>query len=220
MALRVVLADDHPIVLEGLRVLLERAGIEVAAVASDGREAARLAITAEPDVVVLDLFMPHLNGLNAAAEILQQRRDAAILLLSMASEPNHVVAARNVGVRGYVVKTQAAEELIVAIQKVAAGGTYVSEIITRVMPKSHATGRDGAADPLTRRERQVLQLVVEGQKTKQIASLLGVTVKTAESYRAGLMTKLKTCDTAGLVRYAVRNGLIQPVLALATLPGT
>lgn len=210
MALRVVLADDHPIVLEGLRLLLERSGIEVAAVAMDGREAARLAMTAESDVVVLDLFMPRLNGLDAAAEILQKRPDAAILLLSTASEPHHFVAARRAGVRGYLVKTQAAEELIGAIQKVAAGELYVSDMVERVMLESHLTGSDLAVDPLTRRERQVLQLVVEGKKTRQIAALLGVTAKTAESYRADLMTKLKTRDTAGLVRYAVRQGLIQP----------
>jgi DNA-binding NarL/FixJ family response regulator len=138
MALRVVLADDHPIVLEGLRLLLERGGIEVAAVAADGREAVHLAMTSDSDVVVLDLFMPRLNGLDAASEILQKRPDAAILLLSMASEPHHVVAARSAGVRGYVVKTQAAEELIVAIQTVAAGEPYLSDTLHHVFPSVRA----------------------------------------------------------------------------------
>jgi DNA-binding NarL/FixJ family response regulator len=217
MALRVLLADDHPIVREGLRLLLERGGINVAAMAGDGREAARLAETVQPDVTVLDFFMPLLNGTEAARQILQLRPDAAILLLSMACEPHQIVAARDAGIRGYVVKTQAADELIAAIRTVATGETYVSEAVSRQVLSAQLSASDVAADPLTPREREILLLVVEGKRTKQIASLLGVSIKTAQSYRAQLMLKLNAHNTPGLVRFAVRRGLIQAAAACCTV---
>jgi DNA-binding NarL/FixJ family response regulator len=213
LALRILLADDHPIVREGLRVLLERRGMQVAAMAGDGREAARLAETLQPDVVVLDFFMPLLNGLDSGRQILRRQPKAAVLLLSMAYDPHQIVAAHDAGIRGYVVKTQAADELIAAIQTVASGETYVSEMVAQLMLTAQLAGSDIAVEPLTRRERELLQLVVEGRETNEIAALLGVSVKTAESYRADLMLKLNADDTAGLVRYARRLALIQAIVA-------
>ena len=209
MPLRVVLADDHPIVREGLRALLETGGIDVVGEAGDGREAVRLAHLLQPDVVVLDLFMPLLNGLEAAIDIFRVRPDSAVLLLTISREPHHLVAARRAGIGGYVLKTDAAQELIEAIQRVSSGETYVSGALT--------TAPDLPPDPLTRRERQVLQLIAEGRNTKEIAALLGFSFKTAESYRLDIMTKLNTHRTAGLVRYAVRRGLIQAAAAWCAL---
>jgi DNA-binding NarL/FixJ family response regulator len=218
MPLRVVLADDHPIVREGLRVLLERGGIDVVGEAGDGREAVRLSGTLQPDVTLLDLFMPHLNGLDAAGEILRVRPDAAIVLMTMSREPHHVIAARRAGIGGYVVKTDGADELIAAIHRVASGELYVSDTVSQIALGAQLSAGDVVADPLTRGERQVLQLVVEGKKTKDIAAMLGMSVKTAESYRADVMAKLNTHDTAGLVRYAVRRGLIQALVACGASP--
>jgi DNA-binding NarL/FixJ family response regulator len=151
-------------------------------------------------------------GLDAARRILEGRPNAAILVLSMACEPHQIVAARRAGIRGYVHKTQAADELLTAIQTVAAGHTYMSETVSRLLLLARGSGGDAALDPLTRREREVLQLVAEGKKTKQIAVLLGMSVQAAESYRADVMLKLNAHDTASLVRYAVRRGLIQAAI--------
>lgn len=213
MPLSVVLADDHPIVREGLRVVLEKAGISVVGEAGEGREAVRLTAALQPDVVVLDLFMPRLNGLDAAVDILRGRPSTAIVLLTYAREAHHIWAARRAGIAGYVMKVDAAEELIAAIQKVSQGETYVSRAALATARDTPAQSSGPPAHPLTRRERQVLQLIAEGKKTKEIAALLGLSHKTAESYRTSVMTKLNTHDTASLVRYAVRHGVIQAVAA-------
>lgn len=210
MPLRVLLADDHQIVRQGLRALLEREGLEVVGEAADGREAVRLAQALSPDVAVLDLAMPQLNGLEAAREILQACPRTKPILLTMHTDDHQIVNALRSGIRGYVVKTQATEELVQAIREVTRGGTYLSPGVSRVVVEAYLARAEPPPDPLTRRERQVLQLVAEGKTSKEIAALLGVTSKTAETYRAGLMEKLDIHDTAGLVRYAIRRGLIQP----------
>jgi len=208
MPLRIVLADDHHIVRQGLRVLLEREGLQVVAEATDGREAVTLAEKHRPDVAVLDLMMPLLNGLEAGREILQNRYATAAILLTMHTQEHQIAAALRAGIRGYLLKTQAAEDLVKAIRDVVRGEIYLSPGVSRIVVESYLTGAQPASDPLAPRERQVLQLVAEGKTSKEIASILGLTVKTAESYRARVMEKLDLHETAALVRYAIRHGII------------
>lgn len=210
MALRVLLADDHQIVRQGFRALLEREGFEVVGEAADGQEAVRLARAHCPDVAVLDLSMPQLNGLDAAREILKACPRTRIILLTVHTEEYQIVAALRAEIRGYVLKTQATDELVQAIREVAGGGTYLSPGVSRVVVEAYLAGSDLPRDPLTPREHQVLQLVAEGKTTKEVAALLGLSVKTAESYRARIMEKLDIHETAGLVRYAIRQGLLEP----------
>jgi DNA-binding NarL/FixJ family response regulator len=208
--LRVLLADDHVIVRQGLKALLEREGLEVVGEASNGHEALQMAETARPDVAVLDLSMPLLNGLDAAQGILRASPRVRTILLTMHTEDHQVVKALQVGIRGYVLKTQAAEDLVQAIREVSQGRVYLSPGISEVVVEGYLAKADLPPDPLTPRERQVLQLVAEGKTTKEIAALLGLTVKSAESYRTRIMEKLEIHETAGLVRYAIRRGLVQP----------
>jgi two-component system, NarL family, response regulator NreC len=208
MPLRILLADDHRVVREGLRSLLEHGGYEVVAEASDGHEAVRRARTVHFDVALLDIGMPHMNGVEAAREILLIAPHCHVIVLTVHAEERQIGAAFRAGVRGYVIKTQAADELIDAIREVSVGGTYMSPHVSTILLGAYLTGSTIGADPLTSRERQVLQLVAEGKATKEIADLLGVTTKTAESYRSRIKAKLDIHDTAGLVRYAIREGLV------------
>jgi DNA-binding NarL/FixJ family response regulator len=210
MPFRVVLADDHHIVRQGLRVLLEREGLKVVAEAENGRQAVDLAQVHKPDVVVLDLMMPLLNGLEAGREILQNRYATAAILLTMHTEEHQIAMALRAGIRGYLLKTQAAEDLVQAIREVVKGEIYLSPGVSRIVVDGYLSGDRPAGDPLAPRERQVLQLVAEGKTSKEIAVLLGLTVKTAESYRARVMEKIDVHETAGLVRYAIRHGIIDP----------
>jgi DNA-binding NarL/FixJ family response regulator len=209
MPLRILLADDHQIVRDGLKALLAREGLDVIGEAADGQEAVRLAFALAPDVVVIDLAMPLLNGLDAAREILRAAPRTAVVLLTMHAEDHQIIAAMRAGVRGYVIKTQAAEDLVRAIREVAAGRVHLGSGASKVLVEAYLGGTDPPNDPLTPRDRQVLQLVAEGRTTKEIASLLGLSPKTAETYRAKIMEKLDIHDTAGLVRYAIRRGLVQ-----------
>jgi two-component system, NarL family, response regulator NreC len=208
MAFRIVLADDHVIVRQGLRALLEKAGLQVVGEAENGRDVVQLAKQHKPDVVVLDLVMPLLNGLEASREILQNRYAPAAILLTMHTEEDQIALALRAGVRGYLLKTQAAEDLVHAIREVVRGEIYLSPGVSRIVVDRYLSGEKAAGDPLAPRERQVLQLVAEGRTSKEIAVLLGLTVKTAESYRARVMEKLDVHETAGLVRYAIRHGII------------
>jgi two-component system, NarL family, response regulator NreC len=210
MALRLILADDHHIVRQGLRALLEREGFEIAAEAADGNAAVTLVEVYHPDIAILDLSMPGLNGVDAAREILQRHPKVGIILLTVHNEDYQVVTALRAGIRGYVIKTQAADELVRAIREVATGGMYLSPEVSRIMVGAYLSGAELPADPLTPRERQILQLIAEGNTTKEVAVLLGLSTKTAESYRARIMEKLDIHQTAGLVRYAIRRGLIEP----------
>ena len=209
MALQILLADDHQIVRQGIKAILESHGFQVAAEAANGREAVRLAQASLPDVAILDLVMPQLNGLDAAREILQSHARPAIILLTMHVEEHQIVAALRAGIHGYVIKTQASDDLINAIREVVGGGIYLSPGAYCVVVDAYLAGRNAPSDPLTLREREVLQLVAEGHSTKEIAGALNLSVKTAESYRSQIMEKLEIHETAGLVRYAVRCGLIQ-----------
>lgn len=210
MAYRILLADDHQIVRQGLKSLLSQEEIEVVGEAADGHEAVRLAAELAPDVVILDVGMPLLNGLDAAQEILRGTPRIGIVLLTMHAEDHQVLKALRMGVRGYVIKTQAVDELVLAIREVARGKFYLSSGASQTIVQAYLAGTAPESDPLTSRDRQVLQLVAEGKTTKEIAGHLGVTPKTAETYRARIMEKLDIHDTAGLVRYAIRHSLIQP----------
>jgi two-component system, NarL family, response regulator NreC len=209
MPTRLLLADDHQIVREGFRTLLEQSGFAVVAEASTGDEAVRLARNVPFDVALLDISMPRMNGMNCAREILSFAPAARIILLTVHTEEHQVAAALRAGIRGYVTKMQAADELTQAIRQVATGGTYLGPQVSSVLLAAYMSGTNVAEDPLTLRERQVLQLVAEGNRTKEIAEVLGLTAKTTESYRSRLMAKLDIHHTAGLVHYALRHGIVQ-----------
>jgi len=210
MPLRVILADDHQIVRQGIRTLVERQGVQVVAETGDGLMLIEQARQHLPDLAIVDVSMPGLNGIDATRQMLAAVPTLGVVLLTMHDEELHVSAALRAGVRGYVLKTQAADELMDAIRTVSTGGTYLSPKVSRMVVSAYVSGADTAADPLTARERIVLQLVAEGRTTKDIAGTLNLTVKTAESHRARLMEKLDIHDTAGLVRYAIRRGVITP----------
>ncbi len=210
MRLRILLAEDHQIVREGIRGILEREGFEVVGEATTGREAIQLFQKLSPDLAIFDLDMPVLNGVDAAREILRAAPQMKIILLTIHIRDHQVVGALRAGIKGYVLKTQAADELIQAIREVSSGGIYLSPGVSRIVVGVYLSKTDPPPDPLSPRERQVLQLIAEGKTTKEVAAELGVTVKTAESYRADMMEKLDIHETAGLVRYAIRQGLIQP----------
>jgi DNA-binding NarL/FixJ family response regulator len=205
--LRVVLADDHQILREALKALLEHHGLKVVADVGDGRAAVEAVDQFAPDVVVLDVAMPVLNGIEAAREISLVKPHPHIILLSGLDDPRFVPEALRIGVRGFVLKTQGAEDLFRAIEEVQRGALYVSPhaaqvMVDAVMEVAPSSGR------LSPRERQVVQLVAEGKSTKGIAAVLRISVKTAEFHRSRVMRKLSIHDTAGLVRYAIREGLV------------
>jgi two-component system, NarL family, response regulator NreC len=210
MSLRILLADDHHIVRQGLKALLQGEGFHVVGEATDGAEAVELARTLKPDAAVLDLMMPTLNGIDAARQILQAGSTKAVALLTMHTEEHQIAVALRVGIRAYLLKTQVAEDLVHAIREIVRGQIFLSPGVSRVVIDGYLSGAQPPADPLAPRERQVLQLVAEGKTSKEIAVLLGLSVKTAESYRAHLMEKLDIHETAGLVRYAIRHGIITP----------
>jgi DNA-binding NarL/FixJ family response regulator len=209
MAVRVLLADDHEIVRQGLRVLLEREGFQVVGEASNGHEALKLCEANHPEVAILDLSMPLLNGVDAAREIMKSNPRTKVVLLTMHTEDHLVLESLRAGVTGYVLKTRAASELVQALRAVCRGEMFLTQSISRTIVQAFLQNTPAPNNPLSDRERQVLQLVAEGKTTKEVASLLGISVKTAESHRSNLMDKLNIHDTAGLVRYAIRIGLIE-----------
>lgn len=213
MRISTLLADDHVIVRDGLKNLLLREGFDVIAEASDGQEAVRLAKEFRPAIAVLDIFMPLLNGLDAARQINKISPQTKTILLTMYNEDQYVLEALKAGVCGYVLKTQASQDLVQAIRKVSQGSIYLSPAVTGAVVKAYLEqGEHPSAPsaPLTPREREVLQLVAEGKSTKEIAQILEIGVKTAETHRTNVMKKLDIHEAAGLVRYAIRHGLIQP----------
>jgi len=207
--IRILLADDHLVVREGLRSLLEAAGFKVVGEARDGREALKLARMLEPEVTVMDIGMPGLNGVDACRELLREVPEMRIIVLTVHGEDAYVVEALRSGARGYVLKTQAGSDLVRAIGEVTQGRIYLSPSVSSAVVQAFLAGSTSPADPLTPREREVLQLVAEGRSTKEVAGILGVSVKTAETHRTRLMTKLDIHHTAGLVHYAIRRGLIR-----------
>lgn len=208
MNLRVVLADDHALVREGIKATLEANGLSVIGEASDGRDAVRLTRELQPDVAIFDIGMPELNGVDAARAALKESPRLKIVLVTVHTEDEYVAEAIRAGVSGYVLKKQATADLVRAIQEVSQGNTYLSPGVSRAVVDAVRSGSQLPADPLTSREREVLQLIAEGKTTKQAASMLGISVKTVETHRSRIMDKLQIRDTAGLIRYALRRGLV------------
>jgi two-component system, NarL family, response regulator NreC len=208
--IRVVLADDHALMRDGLRAVLEREpDLRLVGEAGDGREALRVAETAKPDVAVLDLAMPLLNGLDAARQLAAWDRGPRTILITMHTEDHYVLDALRAGVRGYVLKKQAAVDLVRAIREVAAGRVYLSPGVGAAVAEAIRASGPLPEERLTSREREILQLVAEGKTTKEIAAILNVSVKTADTHRTRLMQKLDIHDIAGLTRCAIRLGLVQ-----------
>jgi DNA-binding NarL/FixJ family response regulator len=210
MPIRVVLGDDHVLVRQGLRSLLEREKFQVVAEASDGQEVIRQVQALGPEIAIIDISMPILNGIDAARELVRSSPKTKTILLTQHEEEQYIHEALQAGVRGYILKSQVANDLIHAIQQVSRGGFYLSPGVSQAVVEAYRTRSERPSDPLSGRERQVLQLIAEGKSTKDVACLLGISVKTAESHRSRLMQKLDIHETASLVRYAVRRGLVQP----------
>jgi len=207
---RLLLADDHEMFRESLRMALPKDEFVIVSEAANGRDAVTLAGRDQPDLAVLDFSMPGLNGVDATREVLRVSPSSRVVVLSMHHDDSFLAEALRAGARGYVLKTQRVTELLRALRMVAGGDVYVAPGLLKTVVASYQNGFDPSVDPLTGREHEVLQLVAEGKPTKEIAALLGISVKTAESHRARIMAKLDLHDTASLVRYAIRKGIIQP----------
>jgi DNA-binding NarL/FixJ family response regulator len=217
--MRVLLADDHTLVRTGIRALLAAIpGVEIVGEADDGQRALALILETRPDVALVDVSMPGLNGLELAARAAKEAPQTRMAILSMHGTPAHVAQALRAGVKGYVLKDGAAEELPVLLNAVMRGETYLSPAISKHVVDgflgraavSGATGDKLPADVLTPRQREILQLVAEGQSTKDVARMLNLSVKTVEAHRSQIMERLEIHDLAGLVRYAIRTGLVSP----------
>jgi two-component system, NarL family, response regulator NreC len=211
--IRVVLADDHRLVREGLGRILRESGCEVVGEAADGREAVRLAVDENPKVAILDVGMPVLNGIDATRQIVKKAPGVNVLILSMHSEDVYVAQALQAGAKGYMLKDSADTDLIGALCAVAGGRAFLSPAVTSVVVDDYlrrlvASGASDRYDTLSDREREVFQLVAEGKSNKEIADLLCVSVSTVETHRAHVMTKLDLHSTADMVRYAVRKGVV------------
>ena len=210
MPLHIVIADDHTMVRQGLRALLEREHFEIVGEASDGQEAIRLVEKLHPAVAVLDVAMPVLNGIDAAREISRLSPHTRTILLTMLTEDHYVLESLRAGVKGYVLKSNSSQELVQAIRDACEGKVYLTPAASTAVVQAYVAISSASPPELTEREREVLQLVAEGRTSKEIADKLGITWKTAESHRTHIMEKLGIHDIAGLVRYAIRHGLIQP----------
>ena len=214
MSVRILLADDHTLVRAGIRALLDATdGITVVAESGDGREALELIIKHRPDVALLDIAMPGMSGLEVARRCAQESPRTKVIILSMHADATHVRQAMRAGVAGYLVKGAAVTELPVAVHSVMRGETYLTPQVSKTVVDGFLREDAGEAGPLeglTDRQREILQLVAEGQSTKEIARTLDLSVKTVETHRARIMERLGIRDVAGLVRFAIRSGLVSP----------
>jgi DNA-binding NarL/FixJ family response regulator len=212
--IRILLADDHTLVRAGIHGLLQGLpGVEVVGEAGDGQEALRLAETLRPDVVLMDVGMPGLNGLEVAGRLATLDASIRVIILSMHTSEEYVLRALRAGCAGYLLKASAVAELEVAVRAVARGESYLSPAVSKRVVDDYVSRTGGATDPLdalTPRQREILQLAAEGHSSKEIAERLGVSYRTVEAHRAQLMERLGVHDLAGLVRFAVRVGLIRP----------
>jgi DNA-binding NarL/FixJ family response regulator len=211
---RILIADDHSLVRASLRSLLtDNPGIEVVAEANDGRQAFELVGQHHPEVVLMDISMPGLNGLEATRQIVKAHPKVRVIVLSMHASEDHVLRALRAGASGYVLKDSPPRELELAVDSVARGETFLSPAISRHVIEvylNRTADQGGSLDHLTPRQREILQLIAEGKSSKQIAQILKASVKTIESHRASLMERLDIHEVAGLVRYAIRHGLVSP----------
>jgi RNA polymerase sigma factor (sigma-70 family) len=213
-SIRVLLADDHKLMRAGLRLVIDQQGdLTVVGEADDGRQALELAKSLKPDVVVMDIGMPNLNGIEAARQITEIRPEASVVMLSMHSDEGYVLRALRAGARGYLLKDSATTDLVQAIRAVAEGKSFFSPAVSKVllqdyMRKLRRTGAEDSYDLLSPREREVLQLVAEGKSNKEVANLLNLSVYTVETHRAKIMQKLNLKGVPELILYAVRKGLI------------
>ena len=212
--IRVLLADDHTLVRAGIRSLLETIeNLEVIAESGDGREALELISRHRPDVALLDLGMPGMNGIEIARQAAQASPKTKIVILSMYDDKTHVTQAIRAGVAGYLLKGAAVVELPLAIKAVLTGELYLTPRVSRHLVDEFLNDESGARGPLEslpRRQREILQLIAEGRSTKEIAGIFEVSVKTIETHRARLMERLDIHDVPGLVRFAIRTGLVSP----------
>ena len=208
--IRILIADDHGVVAEGLKHLIEaQHDMQVVAIVGDGREAVRMAKETEPDVVLMDLSMPELNGADATRAILDGEGKSRVIVLSMYAEREYVRRALKAGAAGYVVKRSAAKEVVEAIRAVHAGQRYLSPRVADVVIDDYAgDGKGDLLEKLSAREREVLQLLAEGRTGAEIATRLSLSQKTVETYRARLVEKLGIRDVAGLVKFAIQRGLV------------
>jgi RNA polymerase sigma factor (sigma-70 family) len=210
MTITVLIADDHAVVRDGLRLLLEnQSDIRVIGEVADGRQAVEAALRLEPDVVLMDLAMPLLNGADAATQILEKREDSKIIMLSMHSTVEHVFRALQTGAMGYLRKESAGSEVVDAVRTVHTGRRYLSQKITESVVDDYIRKRaiDSPLDSLSQREREILQLLVEGRSGIEIARQLNVSPKTVDTYRSRMMQKLGITDLPGLVKFALQHGL-------------
>jgi len=210
MPVRILLVDDHALVRQGLHSLLAQEGFSVVGEAADGLEAMEKIRSLSPDIVVMDIGMPAQNGLNVAREVHKFFPQVKVILLSQHTEDMYIADALEACVAAYVLKSQASSDLVHAIHQVSSGKVYYSPDISASVLAAYKAKTDDKPDSLTLRERQVLQLIAEGKTTRDVASLLFISVKTAETHRTRLMQKLDIHETASLVRYAIRRGLVQP----------
>ena len=212
--IRILLADDHTVIRSGLRVLLERQpGFHVIAEAADGRETVELANTHVPDVLVVDVAMPKLNGIDAVRQIAAKHPEIAVVVLSMHSDESYVLRALKAGARGYLLKDSPEVDLISAIHAVHDGKAFFSPAISKMLAEDYLRqlqqrGAEDSYELLTVREREVLQLLAEGRSNKEVATVLGLSLYTVETHRANILEKLNLRGTPELILYAVRKGVI------------
>jgi len=212
--IRILLADDHQLMRSGVRLMLEREpDLAVVGEASDGREAVSLTKSLKPEVVVMDIGMPNLNGIEAAQQMTEEDPDLAIVMVSMHSDESYVLRALKAGARGYLLKDSAEADLIKAVHAVGGGKSFFSPAVSKMLlddyvRKLKRSGTEDAYDLLTPREREILQLIAEGKSNKDVANLLNLSVYTVESHRSNLMEKLHLRGLPELILYAVRRGII------------
>ncbi len=215
MTLKIIIADDHGVVRKGLRLLLQQyAELEVVAEAANGREAVKMATDLAPDIVLMDVAMPLLNGIDAAEQIRKVNGQTGIILLTMHADESYVLRALNAGVKGYLLKESAEDDLLRAVRAVSQGKPFFSPAITQTLLEDYmrVLKQEGLSDTfelLTAREKEVLQLLAEGKSNKEVAAILDVSLHTVESHRTNLMQKLNLHNTAEIVLYAVRKNLVR-----------
>jgi DNA-binding NarL/FixJ family response regulator len=216
MLIRVVIADDHSVVRQGLRAWLERSGyIQVVGEAADGREAVAMVDELKPDVVMMDIAMPMLNGIDATAQVMRRRPDTKVIILSMHADESYILRALGAGAKGYLLKESTETDVLPAVRSVTEGKPYVTPSIARVLLEDYIrmlkqNNLQDSYDLLTEREREVLQLLAQGKSNKEVAQVLDLSPHTIESHRTNMMQKLNLHNTAEIVLYAVRKGIVVP----------